>query len=87
MTINKIEHNLQGNPRNATIPLDVEEIMYISNALYQAVKSTENPSPAMLETKRDIYLLFELVKNGCIDSFVVEYLNKCQEKIKEVEEK
>lgn len=82
MTIRKIEHDLQGNNRRATITLDVEQIMYISNALCSAVKD-ENASESLIELHRDMFLLFEIVKNGCIDSFTVEHLAKLQQRIEE----
>lgn len=82
MTIHKIEHDLQGNNRRATITLDVEQIMYVSNALCNAVKN-ENASETLLELKRDMFLLFEIVKNGCIDSFTVEHLAEFQQRIAE----
>lgn len=82
MTIHKIEHDLQGNNRRATITLDVEQIMYISNALCDSVKD-ENAPETLLELKRDMFLLFEIVKNGCIDSFTVEHLATLQQRIQE----
>ena len=85
MTINKIEHDFPHGPRKETITLDVEEIMYISNALCQSVKVVENPNSSMLEIKRDVYLLFELVKNGCLDSVAIEILGEHQAKINETE--
>ena len=85
MTINKIEHDVPNRPRKATITLDVKEIMYINNALYLAVQTLENPSSSMLEIKRDIYLLFELVENGCLDSAAVGILGEHQVKINEME--
>lgn len=86
MTIHNIEHNLQGNNRRATITLDVEQIMYISNALCDAVKD-ENAPETLLELKRDMFLLFEIVKNGCIDSFTVEHLATLQQRIQEKQNK
>ena len=86
MTIHKIEHDMECNRRKATITLSVEQVMHISNALYGYMKE-EHPTEALLELKRDFFLLFELVKNGCIDSFTVEQLCKYQQKIEEVTKK
>lgn len=82
MTIHKIEHDLKSNRRNATVSLNVEQIMYIANALNKYIKD-ERLSETLLELHRDFFLLFEVVKNGCIDSFTVEHLGKCQQMIEE----
>lgn len=82
MTIHKIERDDNFKIRQATITLNCEEVSNIANMLVAAVKLEENSSrPIMHTLNRDFYLLFELVKNGCIDSVTVEYLGKIQEKI------
>ena len=82
MTIHKIEHDMESKIRKATVTLNVEQIMYIANALNKYIKEEHN-TENLLELHRDIYLLFEIVKNGCIDSVTVEYLQKCQKMIEE----
>ena len=52
--------------------------------LYQATKD-EKTRPEQHILHRDFFLLFELVKNGCIDSFTVEQFDKCQQQAKEAE--
>ena len=82
MTINNIKRDDSLKIREATITLNCEEIQNIANMLVAAVKLDENASrPIMHTLNRDFYLLFELVKNGCIDGVTVEYLEKIQEKI------
>ena len=82
MTIHKIEHDMECNRRKATVTLRVEQVMYVANALNKYIKE-EHLTEALLELNRDFFLLFELVKNGCIDSFTVEHLCKCQQMIEE----
>lgn len=52
--------------------------------LYEASKD-ENTRSEQLILNRDFFLLFELVKNGCIDSFTVEHLNEIQKQSEKVE--
>lgn len=77
MTIHNITHNPQYHIKKATITLSYEEIRDIANLLYEASKD-ENTHSEQHILNRDFFLLFELVKNGCIDSFTVEHLNEIQ---------
>ena len=86
MTIHKIEHDMERNIRKATVTLNVEQLMYITNALNKYIKEEYN-TENLLELHRDIYLLFEIVKNGCIDSVTVNHLHELQQKIEEVTKK
>ena len=86
MTVHRIEHNLERNIRKATITLNVEQLMYITNALNKYIKEEHN-TENLLELHRDMYLLFSLVKDGCIDCVTVEHLQELQNKIKELEKK
>jgi hypothetical protein len=85
MTIHNITHNPQYHIKKATITLSYEEIRDIANMLYEATKN-ENTCSEQHILNRDFFLLFELVKNGCIDSFTVEHLNEIQERSKEAEQ-
>lgn len=84
MTIHNITHNPKYGIKNATVTLSYEEIRDIANMLYQTTKDEKTRSEQHI-LHRDFFLLFELVKNGCIDSFTVETLNKIQEQSKEAE--
>lgn len=84
MTIHNITHNPQYHIKKATITLSYEEIRDIANLLYEASKD-ENTHSEQHILNRDFFLLFELVKNGCIDSFTVEHLNKIQEQSEKAE--
>lgn len=77
MTIHNITHNPQYHIKKATITLSYEEIRDIANLLYEASKD-ENTHSEQHILNRDFFLLFELVKNGCIDSFTIEHLNEIQ---------
>lgn len=82
MTIHNIEHNPTYKVKKATITLWYDEIKNIANLLSQATKE-ENTRSEMHILNRDFFLLFELVKNGCIDGFTVRHLNEIQQKAKE----
>lgn len=66
MTIEKIEHNPGAS--KATVTLNYKDIRDINNALCK----DENIS----ELHRYFFLLFEIVKNGCIDRFTIEHLSE-----------
>ena len=80
MTVHKIEHDLGRNIRKATVTLNVEQLMYITNALNKYIKEEHN-TENLLELHRDMYLLFSLVKDGCIDSVTIEHLHELQNRI------
>lgn len=84
MTIYNITHNPKYGVKEATVTLRYEEVRDIANMLYEATKDGATRSEKHI-LHRDFFLLFELVKNGCIDGFTVETLNKIQEQAKEVE--
>jgi hypothetical protein len=84
MTIHNITHNPQYHVKKATITLSYEEIRDIANLLYEASKD-ENTHSEQHILNRDFFLLFELVKNGCIDSFTVEHLNEIQKQSEKTE--
>ena len=86
MTVHKIEHDLGRNIRKATVTLNVEQLMYITNALNKYIKEEYN-TENLLELHRDMYLLFSLVKDGCIDSVTVNYLNELQQRIEVLDKK
>lgn len=85
MTIHNITHNPKYGIKTATVTLEYNEIRDIANVLYQDTKDEETRSEKHI-LHRDFFLLFELVKNGCIDGFTVETLNKIQEQAKGSEE-
>ena len=82
MTVHKIEHDMGRNIRKATLTLNVEQLMYIANALNKYVKEEYN-TESLLELHRDMYLLHSLVKDGCIDSVTVEHLHELQNRIED----
>lgn len=64
MTINKIIHNSDNGIKQATVTLDYDEIRDISNLFCKCnIKG---------KVRADIFLLFELVKNGCWDKYTLE---------------
>lgn len=66
MTIEKIDHS--PGVSKATVTLNYGEIRDINAALY-----TEGN---ISELRRGFFLVFELVKNGCIDRFTIEHLSE-----------
>ena len=64
MTIINIDHD----KKRATIALQYNDIRDINTLLCE--------SGNISELRRSFFLLFELVKNGCIDRFTVEHLGE-----------
>ena len=83
MTINEIIHKPDRNTKNATIYLDYDEIRDIANMLCSVTKQNEYQTESYKKLHRDFFLLFELVKNGCIDGFTCEHLFQLDKKINE----
>jgi hypothetical protein len=81
MTIHSITHNPEYGIKKATVTLQYEEIRDIANMLYEHTQD-EQTRPEKHILHRDFFLLFELVKNGCIDGFTVEHLSVTQKKAK-----
>lgn len=63
MTINQI--NSQVGAKHATITLDYDEIRDISNMMCEYKVNGK--------LRADMFLLFEIVKNGCLDRFSLEH--------------
>lgn len=63
MTINQI--NSQVGAKHATITLDYDEIRDISNMMCKYKVNGK--------LRADMFLLFEIVKNGCLDRFSLEH--------------
>ena len=81
MTINEIIHKPDRNTKNATIHLDYDEIRDIANMLCSVTKQNEYQTENYKTLHRDFFLLFELVKNGCIDGFTCEHLSLLNKQI------
>ena len=65
MIINKIIHNPDNEIKKATITLDYNEIRVISNLFCKCnIKG---------KLRTEMLLLFELVKNGCLDKCSLEH--------------
>ena len=64
MTIVNIDHD----KKRATVALQYNDIRDINTLLCE--------SGNISELRRSFFLLFELVKNGCIDRFTVEHLGE-----------
>lgn len=65
MTIHEIIHNPEYAIKQATVTLDYDEIRDISNLICKAKVTGK--------LRSDMFLLFELVKNGCLDKFSLEH--------------
>lgn len=63
MTINQISS--QAGAKHATITLDYDEIRDISNMMCKYNVSGK--------LRADMFLLFEIVKNGCLDRYSLEH--------------
>lgn len=72
----------QAGFKYATVTLNCEEIRDISNLLCE-VDKIRPLSKTEAKLHRDIFFLFEVVKNGCIDSFTVKHLGELQDKMEE----
>ena len=59
---------------SATIKLNYEELRDLSNLLRRSEVSTKT-------LNRDFFLLFDIVKNGCIDRFTMARLKNLQDDI------
>lgn len=71
MTIHKIIHNPECAIKQATVTLDYDEIKDISNLLCK--------SKVTGKLRSDMFLLFELVKNGCWDKYTLEHALEIRE--------
>lgn len=80
MTIESIKHRTDFN--NATVTLNYEEIRDISNLLCE-IDKIRPLSKTEAKLHRDTFFLFEVVRNGCIDSFTIEHLKELQDKMEE----
>lgn len=80
MTIKEIIHKPELGIKQATITLDYDEIRDISNLIYEESKKEENLKiNSFNKLRRDMFFLFDLVKNGCIDGACVKKLFDLQE--------
>ena len=82
MTIKQTDNDISlGASRNATVQLNVEEIITLCNAIF----SFEKQHPDNKDIKKlhiEIYTLMSIVKDGCLDSFAIDYLHKLQEELR-----
>lgn len=66
----------------ATVTLRYEEIRDIANLLCE-VNKIRPLSKTEAKLHRDMFFLFDVVKNGCIDDFTVKHLGELQNLIEE----
>ena len=87
MLIKDITCHPEDNIKGATIFLGYEELCQLNNVLYFCSKiEKRGNTKEFYKIRRDIYYLFQLVKNGCLDSYTIETLKEIQKEIdKEVE--
>lgn len=79
MRIIEIEHKPEMKIKGATVHLNYDDIITIHNALYQESKNEENTKRETFNrVDRDMFLLCELVKNGCIDNFTISHICEIQ---------
>ena len=71
MTIREIIHNPECATKQATVTLDYDEIRDISNLLCK--------SKVTGKLRSDMFLLFELVKNGCWDRYTLKHALEVRE--------
>ena len=69
--------------KNATVTLNYEEIRDISNLLCD-IEKIRLLSKTEAKLHRDMFFLFDVVKNGCIDSFTVQRLGELQNKMEHI---
>ena len=70
MTIKEIIHDPKPNVKCATVTLDYDELRDLSNALCDIEKDESwTKRPSYWKIRRNIYWLFDLVKNGCVDAW------------------
>ena len=68
----------------ATVTLNYEEIRDIANLLCE-INKTRSLSKTEAKLHRDMFFLFEVVKNGCIDSFTVKHLGELQGQMEDID--
>ena len=84
MTIHEINHKPNFAIKNATVTLNYEEIRDISNLLCD-IDKIRPLSNTEAKLHRDMFFLFDVVKNGCIDNFTVEHLGELQRKMEDID--
>lgn len=73
MQIREIIHDPKYNVKCATVTLDYDELRDLSNVLCDIEKDESwTKRPSYWKVRRNIYWLFDLVKNGCVDDWSVE---------------
>lgn len=82
MTIENIKP--QTGFKYATVTLNYEEIRDIANLLYE-VNKIMPLSKTEAKLHRDMFFLFEVVKNGCIDNFTIKHLGELQDKLEGID--
>jgi hypothetical protein len=88
MTILELTHDNKYKQYNAVVKLSYDEIRDLSHGMYQLCKDERNKlNVSYHETHKEIALLFDLVKNGHLDSWSVSMLNDLQKAIDEYRER
>lgn len=82
MTILELEHDNKYKQYSAVVKLSYDEIRDLSHSMYQLCKDERNKmNVSYHETHKEIALLFDLVKNGHLDSWSISMLNDLQKAI------
>ncbi len=82
MTILELEHKTDQKIFSATVRLNYDEIRDLSHGMYHLCEDERNKmNTSYHETHKEIALLFDLVKNGHLDSWSISMLNDLQKAI------
>lgn len=87
MTILELEHDNKYKQYSAVVKLSYDEVRDFSHGMYQLCKDERNKGNISYhETHKEIALLFDLVKNGHLDSWSISMLNDLQKAIDDSKE-
>lgn len=76
MRIDNIESDYKHNA-HAVLEFGADEIKILADALKKATED-EAKNEKLMEMRRDLFLVYEILRNSCIDGMTVEILNKYQ---------
>lgn len=86
MIIKEIIHKPEWKTKSAIVELGYDELRDIANACYEESKKNDNSKDvSFMKTYRNMFFLFDLVKNGCIDGATISVLSKIQAQIQKAE--
>lgn len=87
MTILELIHDNKYKQYNAVVRLSYDEIRDLSHGMYHLCEDEKNKMRTSYhEIHKEIALLFDLVKNGHLDSWSISMLNDLQKAIDESRE-